>query len=512
MSEESRTKKSIKNIFGGALFKVTGMLFPFIIKVVMINTLGVEYLGLNSLFTSILMVLSLSELGVGSALVFNMYKPIAEGDDERVCALLKVYRNFYYIIGSVILVIGIILLPFLKYLVHGSCPSDVNLYILYLIYLINTVLTYFLFAYKKSLWEANQRNGIDNTLASIVSVFMYVLQIIMLLLTRNYYMYIIVMPLCTIVQNLVRNYLVNKMYPQYRPRGELEKGFIKQLFIKIRALLGHKIGTIVITAADSIVISAFLGLSVLAVYGNYYQILNALIGLVSVIYLSITASVGNSIITTKDKNVYDNFSTLSFLNNWLVGWISVCLLCLYQPFMKIWMGEKLMFPTHIMVLFVVYFYSWLARRIGLTYKDAAGMWEQDFWKPYVGAVVNIIVNIILCIYIGVEGVLISTIIVMVLIYFPWETRVLFKHLFKKSEKSYLLHMFYYLLITVVGAMCTYYICSFVKMDGVVALVIKALICLIIPNIIYLLAYFKLSEFKDSKKRIMTIVNNRLRRT
>ena len=506
--DESRTKKSINNIIGGLMFKLIALIFPFIIKAVMIKKLGVQYLGLNSLFTSILMVLSLSELGVGSALVYSMYKPMAENDEERICALLKVYKKFYRIIGVIISVVGLILLPVLRFLISGTYPKDINIYILYLIYLVNTALSYFLFAYKKSLWEASQKNGIESRLAAATNAGMYIAQILALIFTENYYVYIIFLPLSTLIQNLIRSVMVDRMYPQFECRGELEKGFIKELFVKIKALLGHKIGSTVITAADSIVISSILGLEILAIYGNYYQIINALIGVVSVIYTAVTASIGNSIIVSADERVYSNFETLTFMNSWLVGWFSVCLYCLYQPFMKIWMGEKMLFSNYIVILFAVYFYSWLVRRIGLTYKDAAGMWEQDFWKPYVGVVVNIVVNIVLCKTIGVAGVLLSTIIVMVFIYFPWETWALFKYLFKRSSKEYLLRMFFYLIVTIIVALVTDYLCKSINIYGILGLVIKMVICSLLPNIMYLIAYFKLPEFQDGKRRVFNIINSK----
>lgn len=508
MNYSSRTTKSMKNIIFGLIFKIVGMIFPFIIRTVMIQKLGVEYLGLNSLFTSILMVLSLSELGIGSALVFNMYKPIANNDTERVCVLLKVYKEVYTFIGLVILVIGLILMPLLPNLISGNCPSDINIYVLYLIYLVNTVVSYFMFAYKKSILEANQLNGYNSILETITTFSMYVLQIIALILFRNYYVYIIFLPVSTVALNIIRSYFVDKNFPEYRCRGKIEKGFIKELYKKVKALLGHKLGSTILTAADSIVISAILGLEILAIYSNYYQIINAVIGVVTIVYTSITASVGNSLIKSSEEQIYNNFNVLTFANNWIVGWFSVCLLCLFQPFMKIWMGKDLMFEMNVVILFVIYFYSWLFRRIGLTYKDAAGMWEQDFWKPYVGIAVNIIANIILCKIIGVPGTLISTIVIMLFIYFPWETNVIFKQIFKKSQKEYYLRMFLYLFCTVIVGLFTFKICTLISIEGIVGLILKGIICIVIPNILYVLFYFRTYEFNDVKKRVIDLVNGR----
>lgn len=508
MNTESRTKRSLKNISTGLVFKIVGMIFPFVIKTVMIQKLGVEYLGLNSLFTSILMVLSLSELGIGSALVYNMYKPIANKETEKVCALLKVYRDVYRIIGIVIAFIGIILMPFLSLLIKGSYPNDINIYILYIIYLINTVLSYLLFAYKKSILEANQLNGYSNILETITTFFMYIMQIIVLIMFKNYYIYIIFLPISTLVLNILRSCLVDKMFPEYKCYGNLEKGFIKELYQKVKALLGHKIGSTVITAADSIVISSILGLEVLAIYSNYYQIINALIGVVTIFYTSITASIGNSLVKSSKDKILDNFKTLTFINNWIVGWFSICLLCLFQPFMEIWMGRDLMFDFEVVILFVIFFYSWLFRRIGLTYKDAAGMWEDDFWKPYVGIVINIVSNIVLCNLIGVSGAIISTIIIMVCIYFPWETYVIFKKIFNKSSKEYYLKMFFYTISTIIIGAITYKICGLSKVTGIKDLLYKGIICCTIPNIFFMLCYHKNAEYLDMKNRIFNLIKSK----
>lgn len=509
MSTGNRTKKSLENIIFGMINRFVLMIFPFVVKTILIKQLGAEYLGLNNLFSSILQVLSLSELGVGTAMVYSMYKPMAENDKPTLCALLNLYHKFYTVIGFIILGLGIIILPFLDKLISGSYPKDINLYVLYLIYLINTVLSYFLFAYKKSLLEASQQNSIESKINTVASVLMYICQIFALILTKNYYVFAIFLPLSTLFINLMRNILVSKMYPDIICKGDMGKEFVKSLYKKVGALIGHRIGTTIITSADSIVISAFLGLHVLAIYGNYYYILSSLIAVVTIFYTATTASIGNSLITSDTKKNYSDFKTFTFMNDWVVGWFTICLICLYQPFMKIWMGEALMFPFHMVILMAIYFYTWLSRRIGLTYKDAAGLWAEDFWKPYVGSIVNVITNIALVKLIGVEGVVISTIIVMAIIYFPWETKVLFDKMFTDSAKEYCLKYYSYALATIVGTCVTYWICNLITIEGILGLFIKACICTIVPNILFVLVYFKTTEFKDTYSRIMNLIGRKV---
>lgn len=505
--ENSRTSKSLKNVFTGIIYKSIGILFPFIIRTVMIKKLGSEYLGLNSLFTSILQMLSLSELGIGNAMVYSMYKPIAENDTKSVCSLLSLYRKWYRMIGSIILTLGIAILPFLDLFIKGSHPADINLYVLYLIYLFNTVISYFLFAYKKSILDATQNVGVENMLQAIFTLVMYSIQILVLIFIRNYYAYIIFLPVTTIFINIFRHVVVSKMYPQYICSGTVEKEFIVELKTKIKALIGHKIGNNVIWFSDSIIISAFLGLHTLAIYSNYYYIMNAIIGVLAIVYNSILASVGNSLVTENVEKNYNDFKRLNFANTWVVTWCTICLLCLYQPFMKLWMGKKLMFDFSIVVVFTIYFYTWMFNKIANTYLNAAGLWEHAFWKPYVSSAVNLILNIILVNIVGISGVLLSTIIASTFIETPWESSVIHKYLFHKKSSAYYIELLKGVLYTIVCGVLTIGLCSLIKYNNVILiLILRLIICIVVPNLIYLLCFHRSKEFKFYVHKINRILN------
>ena len=254
-----RTKNAIRNFFWGIINRVITLLLPFIARTIIINSLGAEYLGLNNLFTSILNVLSLAELGVGTALVYAMYKPIAEENQDEICSLLKLYRSCYRVIGAIILAIGILIIPFLPKLIHGTYPNDINLYILYVIYLSNTVLSYFLFAYKQSLLQAHQRTDVSSNVGSIVNIALNVIQIVVLIRLNNYYLYVILKPIFTVINNITIAIVTKRMYPNYSCRGNINREVAKTIAHKVKALVGHKIGTTVITSADNLVISAFWG-------------------------------------------------------------------------------------------------------------------------------------------------------------------------------------------------------------------------------------------------------------
>jgi len=502
-----RTKRSTFNIIYGFINKIITVLMPFILRTVLIKVLSESYLGLSSLFTSILQVLSLAELGLGSTVIFAMYKPVEENDIPTICAYLYFYRRFFHIIGLIMLAIGLAIMPFIGFFIKGTYPADINLYILYAIYLFNTVIGYFCVAYKCAIFSAYQRNDIISNISTIITFIQYVIQIIVLILFKNYYAYIIFMPLATLANNMMCGVIAKRKYPNLVCYGELTQNQKSILFSKVKGMIGHKIGGVVVNSLDTIVVSAFLGLTTTAIYGNYYYIIAALNGFVNVVYVAILASVGSFIVTAKSKDeIYGLFKKVHFLFLWIVGLFTVCLFCLYQHFMYIWVGEKLMFSFGIMLVFCIYFYTWQFRMAGLLFKDAAGMWIEDFWKPYIGIIVNLVTNIILVQFIGVYGVLISTIIVMIVIYFPWETHVLFSKLFNRSSGEYIGYTIYFIVVTMITMCVTYLLCKLLPIYGIYWFIIKVALCLVCCNLIFLIIFHKTKEFKNLQKRVLTLLH------
>lgn len=499
-----RTQNAARNIIWGILFRVVATLCPFIMRTVLLYILGVEYLGLNSLFTSLLSFLSLAELGIGNAMVYAMYKPVAQDDDEAICALLKLYKKLYRIIGTIILVIGLILLPFVEKLVNGSYPPEINPYILFLIYLFHTVISYFLFGYKQSILMAFHRNDIISKRATILRLFMYGMQALILFVTKNYYLYIIMLPIYTISTNLANSWIVDKYYPQYVCRGEVPKEVSESIKRNVLSLIGNKLSDIVLNSSDNLILSIFIGLSMVAMYDNYYYVFNAVVGLALVIYNSLTAGLGNSLELESIEKNYHDFKTLTFLNAWFVTWCTSCLISLMQPFMTIWVGKELMFSNTVVILFGIYFYIFESEKIVLTYKDAAGLWWPDRFRPYVVMATNLILNIATVQIWGVYGVIIST-IVSLLISFPWSGSVLYKYLFKVNFKEYLGMYLKYLVVAVVTCSITFVICDFIKGNVFLQLIVRLLICCIIPNVIFLILNLKNPELKHAMLKLKSVV-------
>ena len=291
-----RTKNAARNVVFGVLYKSYITIVPFFIRTAIIYFLGVQYLGLNGIFASILNVLNLAELGVGEAMVFSMYKPIAEDDAPTISALMNLYRKYYRLIGLVIGALGLLLLPFLRYLIKDELPRDVNLYILYLMYLSVTVLSYWLYAYKGALLRAHQRSDVTSKITIAVVTSKYLFQFLALILTRNYYLFTIALIATQILQNIVTAKVVDRLYPDYQPRGELPPEKIKEIGGRIRDLFTVKISTVVVTSADAVVVSAFLGLHTLAIYQNYFIILTSVTGMMEILFSACLAGIGNSIV------------------------------------------------------------------------------------------------------------------------------------------------------------------------------------------------------------------------
>ena len=473
----------------------------------MIYFMGVQYLGLNSLFTSVLQVLNLAELGVGSAMVYSMYKPVAEHDNNTICALMGLYRKYYRIIGMVVLAAGCVIIPFVPHLIKSDVPEGINIYVLYVMNLLATVFTYWLYAYKNSILQAYQRNDIVSKVTIITDTIKYILQIFTIVFLKNYYMYVLVLILLQIASNIITAAVVTRMYPEYRCRGSLPKEEVAQINSRIRDLFTSKIGAVIVNSADTVVISAFLGLTVLAIYQNYFFIISSVIAFIAVVFNSCTAGIGNSIIVeTKEKN-YNDFKKFTFLIAWIAGFCTVCIVCLMQPFMNIWMNgnEKLMLGMSEVVCFCIYFFVYEIQQLLLTYKDAAGMWHEDKYRPLVTALTNLALNIIMVQFFGLYGVLLSTVISIIFIGMPWLFYNLFTVLFKRNAAKYVIRVVYYTVITIVISIITYSVCSLVPFTGIAELIVKLIICIIVPNLLFFATLFKFEEFGQVKALVKGIL-------
>lgn len=493
-----RTKNATRNIIFGAILKVYQLLIPFVMRTLIIYLLGVQYLGLNSLFGSVLQVLNLAELGVGSAMVYSMYKPIAEDDETTICALMKLYKIYYRIIGSVICILGLILLPFIPKLVNEDIPEDINIYILYLMNLVATILSYWLFAYRNSILQAHQRIDVTSKVMLITETIKYVLQIAVLVIYHNYYYFVLVILLTQILTNVMTAIVAYKMYPQFQPKGKLPKEQIKTINGRIRDLFTSRLGSVIVNASDTIVISAFLGLTTLAIYQNYFYIITAVIGMITIIFTSVTAGIGNSLIVEKPEKNFLDLQKFTFIIAWIAGVCVSCFVCLFQPFIKVWVGKDLLLDFPVIICFSIYFFVFEINQLLNAYKDAAGIWHEDRFRPLITGIVNIGLNLIMVQFIGVYGIILSTVLSMLFVGMPWLLHNLFTVLFdRKYLKPYLKKLLMYAIVIFVTTVVNYQICNLFVLPDILLIIVRLLICLIIPNIMFFIIYYHMPEFKLS---------------
>ncbi len=503
----SRIEHAKRNITGGLVYQVVLMAFMFITRTVIVYALGSLYLGLNSLYASILQVLSLAELGFGSAVTFSMYEPMAKGDTETICALLKLYRRIYRIVGAVVSVMGLAVTPFLQYMIKGEVPADINIYVLYLVSLANVACSYFLFGYREVLLVADQRSDLSSLIGTGITVLRSSLQILLLLWMKNYYLYCILIPVFTVIRNLAVFLATNRLYPQYVCRGALDRTVKKDIMKRVTGLLFYKISDVCRNSFDSIIISSFLGLSVLAKYNNYFYLINASTYFLGSVTTAITAGIGNSIVSESVQKNYRDFEKFHFLYLWIIGWATVCFFCMYQPFMRLWMGEDFLFDDSIMAAFCVYFYTWRMGDLCFTYRQAAGLWWQDKIRPLTETAVNLILNVVLVRYFGVAGVLYATILCLVLINAGWGGHILYRYYFRtQSYTRYLKSLVQFGLLTFLACLICYGIFTWLVPQKLsFQWICRGVLCVAVPPCLFWLALHQRKEYLEAAEFVRTVV-------
>lgn len=482
---QSRTSNAKTNAVSGLINLIVTLAIPFIVRTVLLRKLGAEYLGLNSLFTSILQVLNMAELGFSSAVTFSLYKPLAEHDNVTVCAYLTYFKKVYEIIGMVVIVAGTLLLPFIPYLVKGSYPAGINIYIIFGIYILNTSFSYLFWGYKTVLLSALQKSSILSNIATILTIFKSALQILALLVLGNFYFYVLSILLITIINNITVKYIVDRFYPAYLGRGELK---IEQKKIISKQVGGLAIGKISNTARnsfDSIVLAMFFGLVDSAIYSNYYYIVASALALITVLTNAIAAGIGDSVATETPQKNYKDFKKFYVLFTWIGAWCTISMVCLYQPFMELWVGDKLVVSEGTMFMFVVYFYILQSGQFRAVYTRACGIWWELRYLTVAEAFSNLLLNFILGYYFGMKGILIATIVTVFLFSIVGVGKMTINQCFKMSAIEFFITSGVYAVITAILATGTYLLVSAVEFNGFIGLIIKAGLCFVVPNVVIL---------------------------
>lgn len=500
-----RTKNSTRTFVFGIIYKLITILGPFVTRTIIIYKLGNEYLGLSSLFTSVLSILSISELGIGSAITFCLYQPVAENDEKQIKALLALLRKLYKYIGFIIIGIGIVMLPFLKYMISGDFPATANVYSLYILYLLNASASYLGFAYKGILLDVYQRGDVIHKIHSVAEIVKYCVQIAVLLIFSSYYLFVLVLLVTTVAITVCIGYVSKRMYPNLVPEGSVDNNTKKTIRQKVLYLSAHNIAAKFTTSIDNIVISGALGLLATGIYGNYSYISSSILGIILIAYNALTPSIGNSLCTeSKTKNI-ELFDSLFFLSNWVAGWCATCLLCLYQPFIELWIGKSGLLDMVSVVMIAAYFYSNATRQMVGTFVSAAGLWNKTLGRQIVASACNLILDLLLVKKFGVAGIVFASFFTNAVIALPMDVWVAYRYILQKNISEGILKQLLYFFCSTIIAGLTYCLCKIVGIDGIFGLIIKLLICVIVPNVFFLMLSYRSRQYMYIKQRVKKLL-------
>ncbi|VYU05164.1 Polysaccharide biosynthesis protein [Clostridium butyricum] len=490
-----RIENSIKNSIIGILGQIVNVLINFLNRSIFIYVLGIDYLGINGLFSNILSILSLAELGIGSAIVYHIYKPLASKKEEELKSLMSLYSKAYRIIGIFVGIVGIGLIPFLDYIIVDK-PNVENLTLIYVLFLFNSVVSYF-YIYKSSLIIADQKNYIVIIKQQKYMILQMILQIIILIITKQYLVYLIIQVICTILFNISISQTADKIYPFLKDKNIkiINKEKRKTIFKHVGAMMSHKIGGVVVNCTDNILISSFIGVYWVGIYSNYVMIINMLNKFIEQIFTALTASVGNLNAIEDSNKSYDIFQKIFFVNFWIYGFCSTCLFVLFNSFIELWIGNNYTMTMNSVLIIVVNFYIYGMRKSIMTYNTTLGLFWNDRYKPIVEATINLVVSVILLKTYGINGIFVGTFISTITTSLWVEPYILYKHGFKTDLSKYFIKYIKYLVITIISVFITYLIVDYIKLNTLYYFTIKVIICLFIPNTVFIIFLLRTDEFK-----------------
>jgi len=491
----SRIENSIRNMKYAALGQGIVIAMSFTTRMVFVRYLPVEYLGLNGLFGNIIAMLNLAELGVGSSIIYSLYKPLAEKDEEKVAALMRIYKKTYHIIGVVVAILGIMLLPFLTLLIND--PPDIsNMYVIYLLFLLNAVMSYFAI-YKQSLIRADQQEYIITNYHSIFTVTLNVTQITFLILTRAYLIFLILQILSTTLFNIVLAHKVDKKYPYLSmfKQAKLPKADIKTLTRNIRAMMVHKIGGFIVNGTDNILLTNLASLVIVGLYSNYLLIINGLWTIYNIIFRSFSASIGNLGATSDEEKLKFNFNVVNLLGFWLLGFSAICLYILFTPFITLWLGEAFLLSAGMVHVITLNFYLRGMRLSVLTFHDTLGLFWYGRHKPIFESIINLVFSIFLGIHYGAVGILLGTTISTFLTCFWIEPYILYKYGFKSPVREYFIKHITYSLLCFLSLMLVQFLVSWITVAGMIGFITLSVATVFLTNIIFIALFHRTKEFK-----------------
>ena len=492
-----RTESSIKNLivaFGG---QFVGLLISVVTRVIFVKFLSSEYLGLNGLFTNILTMLSLVELGIGPAMAYALYEPLAKNQTEKIKSLMWLYKKAYIVIGVAVLGIGAALIPALPFIITDMPENIPHINLIYMLFVANTAVSYF-YSYKRSLIISDQKRYIATIYRYGFYIALNVFQIIVLAITGNYILFLVCQILFTWLENFFVSRKADKMYPYLKEKNveKLDQESLTSIKKNVYAMVFHKVfGGISTGAIDGLIITRFVNLVAVGIYSNYQLVTQAIHTVLSQIYNSIIASVGNLGATGDYGKMTSIFNKTNFVTFWLYGFCSISLMALFEPFVRLFFGSEYLFTQWEVLAIVIQFYLTGMRKSVLAFRDATGAYWYDRYKPIFELAFKLIFSILLAIKFGVIGVFIGTSISILLTGFWVEPYVLYKHVLHAKLSGYFVRYAGYTLLTIVTGLITLWICSFFSAESWLGLILRGIVCLIIPNAIFTLIFFRTEDFR-----------------
>ncbi|MBO5223737.1 MAG: hypothetical protein J6C23_04420 [Clostridia bacterium] len=512
MAEQSRIKKLMKNTGFGLISMAINLIVQFIARTFFVRILGAEYNGINGLFLNILQVLNIAELGFAYSVAYALYKPLQEGDERKISEIMNFLRRVYGVITCVVLIAGTLCIPFLQYLIKediSTLPFNIHeLRIFFAIYLVNTALSYVL-SYKRTIITADQKSYLVSNVDYFGNAILYAVQILVLLLWKNYYVYLILMTVKTFLSNVIINFMANKKYPYLKANRTLvlEKAERNSIMKNVGAMFFHKIGTIIVYSTTTIIISAFVGLVDASKYVNYILIVNAVGTFINIIFNALTASVGNLCTTADEEYQYRVFRRVSYVSNFLAVFCFVCYVGLFTPFITIWVGGEMTFDFWTTVAIAASAFVTVIRLTVTTFKNAKGLFVKDWYKPLIEAGLGIALAVVLSFPLGTLGVVLGYMLPNLLIGFPIEVIVLFKSGFKQSNGKIVMQFVRTagcILLAVLAGGLASYVCSLLG-SGILWFVVKLVICIAIGGLSFVLFTFRIEAFKYYVSLVIRLV-------
>lgn len=506
----SRLKYAMLNSTVLTLIQIMTIILKFITQTVFIRVLGREFLGLNGLFTNILSVLSFAELGVGTSIVFSLYKPLAENDKQQISALMNLFKKAYTFIGMTVGVLGCALIPFLHLLIKDFEQLD-GVYIYFLLYLANSVISYF-FTYKRSLLIADQHEYISMLNTFLFMVLQVILQVFFLFLNHSYAFYLWIAIICTFLSNVAISHKVNKDYPYLKKNSKehVSTEIKKTIGANVVGMIGSRIGAIVVRSTDNLLLSSFMGIGIVGIYSNYLLIVNSISGVLNKLVSSVTASIGNLIVEQNNNRSYEVYKQHFMINIFVVSFSAGCLLVSLNPFIKAWAGKNYVLVSRIVLVIVINYFVDQLRQTNITFISAYGLFVPNGKKSVVEAILNFVLSLILLrtFKLGIAGVLLGTVITNIVLNSWWEPLLLFRSGFKIPNlfnkffvRFYLGNSFVMIVIVALGTLVIRYFNNLLPLPSLVTAVMNSILMVIFMTIMIMIIYWKNRTFQSLIKML-----------